>query len=190
MRRSQSPPAPLPGISSSRRKERSPLPLRGTRKASCVRPPRASPGTGGRRRAARLYPSALPGAVDDRSAANAHRARMRAKQGQPAARAAGASSAAAGLNGMTVRDASIAPRIPRRPQRSIFITTLFAMQCKNNFPPAKRPLITSACQSRRSRASANRCRAGADDQSSDLDPRSFPSIARSIQRCGPPRKAW
>jgi hypothetical protein len=35
---------------------------------------------------------------------------MRAKQGQPAARAAGASSAAAGLNGMTVRDASISPR--------------------------------------------------------------------------------
>jgi hypothetical protein len=57
-----------------------------------------------------LYPSALPGAVDDRSAANAYRARTRAKQGQPAARAAGASSAGAGLNGMTVRDASIAPR--------------------------------------------------------------------------------
>lgn len=50
-------------------------------------------------------------------------------------------------------------------------------------------LITSACQSRRSRASANRCRAGADARSSDLDPRSFPSIARSSRRCVPPRKA-
>ena len=96
-------------------------------------PAAASPGTGGRRRAAKLYPTALPGALDDRSAANAHRTRMWAKQCQPAARAAGASSAAVGLNGMTP-PLPLGASIPRRPQRSIFITTLSALQCQTIFP--------------------------------------------------------
>ncbi len=54
----------------------------------------------------------------------------------------------------------------------------------------KPTFIASACQSRRSRASATQRRAGADAQSSDLDPRSFPSIARSSRGCAPPRIAW
>ena len=55
-----------PSISSSRRKEQSPSPLCGTRKSSSVRPPQASNGTGGRRRAAKLCPAALPGAITGR----------------------------------------------------------------------------------------------------------------------------
>jgi len=73
------------------------------------------------------------GALDDRSAANAHRA----QQCQPAARAAGASSAAVGLNGMTVRDASIAPRCehPTSASEVYLHHDLIRIAVSNNFPP-------------------------------------------------------
>lgn len=57
----------------------------------------------------------------------------------PAARAAGASSAAAGLNGMTSATTPLPPRRdgPHRPTGSNFVTTLSALQCQT--PPTKRP---------------------------------------------------
>jgi hypothetical protein len=65
-----------------------------------------------------------------------------------------------------------------------------ASLCSNwNEAPCTIAYRTSARRSACSRASAPQHRAGAGAQSSDLDPRSFPSIARSSRRYAPPRKA-